>query len=110
MDGQNMSIHIRQRGILLVVTFLILSILAEESVKAASDPIVREAQEKLSAKGYYPWHVDGLFGIRTKKAIEKFQQDSSLPVTGTLDIVTRRELGLSGIAEKYKAHGSSDFD
>jgi hypothetical protein len=40
--------------------------------------------------------ADGLLGSQTKRAIEAFQRDHALPVTGTLDQKTTERLGIEG--------------
>ena len=60
----------------------------------AGNPTVKAAQEKLAAQGYNPGPADGLLGSQTKRAIEAFQRDHSLTVTGTLDQKTAERLGI----------------
>ncbi len=56
---------------------------------AASVTVV-EVQQLLAALGYEPGIVDGLFGARTRSAIEAFQSENGLAVTGEIndDLVT----------------------
>ncbi len=44
--------------------------------------MVREIQEKLAKLGYNPGSADGLYGSKTKKAIQAFQQKKGLEVDG----------------------------
>lgn len=44
--------------------------------------MIREAQELLNRLGYQAGPADGLMGARTRAALEQFQRDRSLPVTG----------------------------
>ncbi|QRM28184.1 peptidoglycan-binding domain-containing protein [Microvirga sp. VF16] len=65
-----------------------------------SDPgdIVLAGQRALARLGYSV-KVDGLMGSGTRQAIERFEQDRRLPVTGELNARTARELSAaSGIA------------
>jgi hypothetical protein len=65
-----------------------------------SDPgdIVLAGQRALARLGYSV-KVDGLMGSGTRQAIERFEQDRRLPVTGELNARTIRELSAaSGIA------------
>lgn len=65
-----------------------------------SDPgdIVLAGQRALARLGYSV-KVDGMMGSGTKQAIERFEQDRRLPVTGELNARTIRELSAaSGIA------------
>jgi peptidoglycan hydrolase-like protein with peptidoglycan-binding domain len=43
---------------------------------------VRGIQEELAAHGYSPGKADGVFGARTRGAIEEYQRDAGLQVTG----------------------------
>lgn len=44
--------------------------------------LVRSVQEGLATRGYQPGPVDGIYGARTKAAIESFQRDHGLDVNG----------------------------
>jgi peptidoglycan hydrolase-like protein with peptidoglycan-binding domain len=46
------------------------------------DPLVEDVQRELLAIGDYKGMVDGVNGIRTKQAIQQYQQSNGLPVTG----------------------------
>jgi hypothetical protein len=60
--------------------------------------IVLAGQRALARLGYSV-KVDGLMGSGTRQAIERFEQDRKLPVTGELNVRTIRELSAaSGIA------------
>ena len=48
----------------------------------AYSPVVYEIQAALSAKGYSPGPADGAFGGRTRTAIEAYQRDNGLGVSG----------------------------
>ena len=50
---------------------------------AASATVV-EVQQLLSAQGYDPGVIDGLFGARTRSAIESYQSQNGLVVTGVV--------------------------
>ena len=55
------------------------------------DETVEEVQRELLATGHFKGLVDGVNGQKTKLAIEQFQQEIGLPVTGeiTSDLVSR---------------------
>lgn len=53
---------------------------------------VRQAQKKLAALGYSPGPADGLMGDRTTSAIEQFQRDNNMPISGRLDDATQAGL------------------
>lgn len=49
---------------------------------------LRRVQNALTDKGYYAGEVDGVFGQETQVALEAFQGDNRLKVTGLPDAVT----------------------
>jgi peptidoglycan hydrolase-like protein with peptidoglycan-binding domain len=55
---------------------------------------LRAAQLKLTYEGCNPGPVDGLPGMRTRQATERFQQREGLRVTGDLDPRTLSRLGV----------------
>jgi peptidoglycan hydrolase-like protein with peptidoglycan-binding domain len=62
---------------------------------------VREAQEALKTQGYDPGTTDGIMWPWTHKALEAFQRDHRLAVTGELDAAT-----LAAIREDVPAAAS----
>lgn len=66
--------------------------------KPAASPRLASAQKALVKLGYGPVGVDGLMGSTTRQAIERFERDRSLPVTGALGAKTAKQLAAaSGI-------------
>lgn len=65
----------------------------------AANSTIKEVQERLSVLGYDPGPADGLPGKRTRQAIEQFQRDSNLQVTGDADAATlkRLDIGSGGV-------------
>lgn len=57
-------------------------------------PTVARAQVRLARLGYYPGPIDGDFGPMTRAAIQTYQSDYGLPVTGRLDRRTVSSLGV----------------
>lgn len=55
---------------------------AREMSPATADGDVRAIQEELTAHGYSPGKADGRLEARTRGAIEEYQRDAGLPVTG----------------------------
>jgi len=53
---------------------------------------VRDAQQRLSALGLYAGPVDGVWGPDTQVAVERFQRNRGLQVTGDLNQVTTSAL------------------
>jgi peptidoglycan hydrolase-like protein with peptidoglycan-binding domain len=75
-----------------VVIFFTLSIV--DDLAHANDESVQQAQVRLKELGYDPGSMDGIWGPRTKSAVEKFQADKGLKITGGLDEPTRNALGI----------------
>jgi g-D-glutamyl-meso-diaminopimelate peptidase len=53
---------------------------------------VLEAQTLLSNKGFNPGPLDGIFGPKTKAAVEAFQAANAIPASGMVDSVTWAKL------------------
>ena len=51
---------------------------------SAFDPLTLRVQTALQAHGYYGGPMDGIIGARSQDALEQFQHDFGLPVTGTI--------------------------
>jgi N-acetylmuramoyl-L-alanine amidase len=60
----------------------------------AAGPLVK-AQARLTGLGYYHGPIDGAYGSATALAVQQFQADNSLPVSGRLDLKTLASLGVS---------------
>jgi len=73
---------ITKLGLLAVSLWLAV---ASSSAQAVWSANVERAQQLLTELSYDPGPIDGVFGRRTHKAIEQFQRDSSLTVTGKID-------------------------
>jgi peptidoglycan hydrolase-like protein with peptidoglycan-binding domain len=58
----------------------------------ARPPFVLEAQRALRDLGYDPGPIDGMFGPKTRAALEKYQATEKLPATGELDGLTLERL------------------
>lgn len=57
-----------------------------------ADDLVRRAQESLIEKGFDPGPVDGIWGVKTKSGVIKFQESEGLSATGQLDEQTKNRL------------------
>jgi peptidoglycan hydrolase-like protein with peptidoglycan-binding domain len=68
-------------------------------------PQIEAAQRKLAAQKMYTGKIDGLFGAQTRAAIEKFQGDQGIPVSGNLDTRTMSALGIG--SERVPVAGES---
>jgi phage tail tape-measure protein len=64
------------------------------SSSAYGEADVRAAQQLLNDKGYAAGSVDGRWGPTTEAALKKFQKDSGIPESGTLDAQTTAALGM----------------
>ena len=68
--------------------------LSKEVPAVANQNDVRKMQQTLQGKGHYRGEVDGVFGLRTRASIRRFQKAENLPVTGQLDTQTAGKLGV----------------
>ena len=59
------------------------------------DEVIADVQAALQQMGYYSYAVDGVLGPATEAAISNYQSDYGLPITGGIDQVTVRSLGLT---------------
>lgn len=91
----------------LVIVFSLCISLGEgteyiELFKGCKGEAVVKLQNRLNELGYSVGTADGDFGGKTEKAIQHFQQDNGLPVTGIMDLRTYNELfsDVSGDGDK----------
>ena len=59
------------------------------------DDAVANVQQELQRLGYFTYAVDGKLGPLTQNAINRYQRDHRLPITGTIDPATVSSLGLA---------------
>ena len=74
---------------LVAMIFLAFPVFADSGIGAS--------QARLKELGYDPGTLDGAWGAKTRSAVERFQRDSGLPVTGELDSQTTEKLGVPAI-------------
>lgn len=58
----------------------------------AVSPRVMEVQKALASIGYGPVPIDGRIGVPTQQAIQRFERDRRLPVTGEVNDRLVKEL------------------
>jgi His-Xaa-Ser repeat protein HxsA len=56
--------------------------------------LVLRLQMALSLKGYQPGPLDGVLGAQTRAALQTFQRDQGIPVTGRMETATLDALGI----------------
>ena len=76
-------------GVILAV--FVLALFVPNHAAGQSDE-VKEVQSFLAEEGYNPGTPDGFMGPRTATALEAFQQDRGLGVTGEIDAATLAEI------------------
>ena len=81
-----------QQRVSIVVACVLLGIGMLVTPGGAVDPILLEAQRTLSDLGYDPGMADGIYGPRTRQALEAFQRQAKVPVNGILDAATLQAL------------------
>jgi His-Xaa-Ser repeat protein HxsA len=64
------------------------------SDQSAANATVSAVQSQLEKLGYYSGTIDGVLGDQTEAAIARYQEDSDLSVTGTVDTATLQSLGI----------------
>ncbi len=69
-----------------------------DSSNQNTDSTMAVAQERLARKGYYRGKIDGVLGPATRRAIERYQSDRGLRVTGSLTAETLQSLSLRRVA------------
>ena len=72
--------------------FIVVSAGLFISHAAQYNQIVYQAQKALKGLGYNPGPIDGLWGNKTQRALQRFQRDNNLPLTGRLDELTKAKL------------------
>jgi hypothetical protein len=64
-------------------------------LSGAVDIDLQQAQQQLGRLGYDAGAADGVYGPRTRQALEAFQRAQGLPTTGVLDEATRQALDIA---------------
>jgi membrane-associated HD superfamily phosphohydrolase len=82
----------RDRKILRTALESKLAELRSTSPAETADPEIIQVQKALKAVGYDPGPADGMMGSKTINALNQYQQDNDLPVTGLADTVTKNTL------------------
>jgi peptidoglycan hydrolase-like protein with peptidoglycan-binding domain len=67
----------------------------QDSSVFTSSETIRSAQMVLRDRGYYNGPINGVLNGPTRLALERFQRDRNLPVTGNLNMRTARALGIA---------------
>lgn len=57
------------------------------------DQVIVNVQTALQREGYFPYAVDGVLGPATEAALQRYQQDHGLSITGAVDPSTLSSLG-----------------
>ncbi len=66
---------------------------------------VRNIQSRLSAWGYNPGSVDGIYGAKTEAAVKRFQQKHGLTADGVVGPATLAKIGLpTGKSSNYQSN------
>lgn len=64
--------------------------------ETAEQKRLRKVQEALTKLGYGPVSADGVIGPETRQAVQRFQLDRNLPLTGEIDDLLIKELLIIG--------------
>jgi len=90
------------RSMPATLTLLLLVVGSAVQRGWAIDPVLLEAQRTLSKLGYDLGVADGIYGPQTQQALEAFQRDQGLRVTGTLDAATLQALNRAAAPSDQK--------
>ena len=69
------------------------------SKKGSTGNEVIQIQKKLKQWGYYTGDIDGIFGSKTKAAVEKFQKKNGLKVDGIAGTNTLKAMGINSTSD-----------
>lgn len=96
--------HDRKKLTISLITFICVftfvfgiafSVNAETVYYGSPSSSVKQVQQKLQNWGYYSGNVDGVFGVKTEKAVRAFQSKNGLSVDGKCGKQTLEAMGLS---------------
>lgn len=83
------------------------SVLPPTPARTAPDATVQSAQRQLNALGYVAGPADGLMGGSTRSAIEAFQRDRGVPITGTVDALLIAQLQQAPVRQAFEGPQSN---
>ena len=94
--------------VVILFTYIIHSAETENvlSKKGSTGNEVIQIQKKLKNWGYYMGEIDGVYGSKTKKAVEKFQKNNGLVVDG---IAGKKTLNAMGIQDSSNYNYENDL-
>jgi peptidoglycan hydrolase-like protein with peptidoglycan-binding domain len=76
--------------------------------RPGGSPRVRAIQRRLRALGSRPGAVDGIYGPRTRAAVERFQRSVREPASGVLSAATVAALARAGKAQPSRANDTQE--
>lgn len=99
--------------VILILSTLSTQVLASENTRTLKfrhrGEDVLKLQKTLNSKGYYNYHIDGIYGKITEQAVIKFQIDHKIRIDGIAGPETQRTLyGNSSDGTSSKNHTSGD--
>ncbi len=113
-----MTLTVKRRAVALVLLAITLALAIPLTFTSTADAqvikqgstgaTVRTIQTKLKNWGYYTGSVDGIFGSRTKSAVQYFQRRNGLTADGIVGSATAKALGitLSGSSSGQTSSGN----
>lgn len=91
--------------IILAITFILPLNVYALSKRGSTGTEVRNIQSRLSAWGYNPGRVDGIYGAKTEAAVKRFQQKHGLTPDGIAGPATLAKIGLpTGSNSSYNSN------
>lgn len=98
---QTKSVKIAALVLALLTLATLLAVLVLPQANAAvvkvgsSGTVVKNIQTKLKRWGYYTGSVDGIFGAKTKAAVQSFQRKNGLTADGIVGSATAKAMGIT---------------
>ena len=98
---QTKSVKIVAVMLALITLAVLCAVLITPSANAAvvkvgsSGTVVKDIQTKLKRWGYYTGSVDGIFGAKTKAAVQYFQRKNGLTADGIVGSATAKAMGIT---------------
>ena len=99
---QSKSVKITAFVLAIIVAFTLIIVLSTTIVANAATvkvgskgTVVKTIQTKLKRWGYYTGSVDGVFGAKTKAAVQSFQRKNGLTADGIVGNATAKAMGVT---------------
>ena len=83
---------------------------SSQTAAALANDDIRQAQQELQTQGFYDGPIDGALNEKTQAAVNSYQEQNGLSVTGSLDQATvrslRQDAGIAGSSARSDGTGT----